>query len=555
MRKEILRFVKATFPLVAVFLSTTFIHSQPVIAYQSVVTGVSQPMEVVTAPGDATGRLFIASKDGVIRIWNGSSLLTFLDISALVEDTDEHGLLSMAFHPNYANNGFFYVYHNNNAGNIVVARYFSTPGSNTANPASRVEIFNETKPFTNHNGAHLQFRVETGVNYLYFATGDGGSGNDPNRLSQNPSSPLGKMIRMNVDLPTPVPEIWAWGLRNPFRWSFDRATGDMWIGDVGQGLREEVHYRAGGTFGANYGWPCFEGTLVNAAGQSGSQCDTVNAVDVPPVFEYPNPTSGPSSVVGGYVYRGTEFPTLQGYYLVTDFYLNTLWLISPNGSGGWNVSSPQTMPVGAGNIASFSESADGSTLYAVSLSANTIFKVIVSVPLPLSLVRFWGTARTGVNELKWTTGSEVDISKYSVEFSSDGRTYQSAGDVTASYPSGGSYTFNHNINSTGATFYRLRIEETNGRFYHSPVIRLGAADRGKVQVYPTVVTNNNVNVITSDPAERITIFNTEGKQVFQKALNGQDGYFQLNLPALTKGMYYVRIMGKEFAVTEKIVIQ
>ncbi|HEX2627965.1 MAG TPA: PQQ-dependent sugar dehydrogenase, partial [Chitinophagaceae bacterium] len=115
MRKEILRYVKATFPLITLFL-TTPLQSQPTIAYQSVVSGVSQPIEVVTAPGDATGRLFIVGKAGVISIWNGTALSTFLDISALVEDTGEHGLLSMAFHPNYASNGFFYVYHNNNAG-------------------------------------------------------------------------------------------------------------------------------------------------------------------------------------------------------------------------------------------------------------------------------------------------------------------------------------------------------------------------------------------------------------------------------------------------------
>jgi hypothetical protein len=437
-----------------------------------------------------------------------------------------------------------------------VARYFATPGSNTANAGSRTEIFNETKPFDNHNGAHLQFRVESGFNYLYFATGDGGSGNDPNRLSQNQASRLGKMIRMNVDLPLPItPQNYAWGLRNPFRWSFDRATGDMWIGDVGQGLREEVHYRAGGTFGANYGWPCFEGTLVNSAGQSGSQCDTVDAVDVPPIFEYANPASGSSSVVGGYVYRGTEFPTLQGYYIVTDFYLNTTWLIRPNGIGGWTVSPPQTMPVGVGNIASFSESADGSTLYAVSLTGDAVYKVIVSVALPLSLVRFSGKPRQGFNELKWTTDAEIDINKYIIEFSSDGRNYQSAGEILAMYPSGGSYAFNHFINVNGSLLYRLRIEETTGRFYYSPVIRLGEAEGGKVQVYPTVVTNNSVNIIASDPVERVTMFTTEGRQVMSKVMNGQDGYFPVNLPALSKGMYYLKIEGKDFSTTEKIFIQ
>jgi glucose/arabinose dehydrogenase len=555
MRKEILHLVKATFPLIALLLSTTCIQSQPTIGYQPVITGLSAPMEVVTAPGDATGRLFIVEKAGNIRVWNGTTVLAtpFLNITGIVEDGGEQGLLSMAFHPDYATNGFFYVYHNNNSGNVTVARYFATPGSNTANAGSRVEIFNASKPFTNHNGAHLQFKVTGGINYLYFATGDGGDGNDPQRNAQNPSSMLGKMIRLNVDLPVPItPEIWAWGLRNPFRWSFDRATGDMWIGDVGQGLREEVHFRAAGSFGANYGWPCFEGTLVNSAGQSGSQCDTVTTAHVAPIFEYPNPASGASSVVGGYVYRGTEYPMLTGYYIVADFYSGTVWVIQPNPSGGWIVSPPQ--PGLTANISSFSETNDGSTLYAVALTAGTVSKVVAAIPTPLTLLRFSGKNLGAHNELKWVTGSEIDIDKYVIEYSSNGRSYQAAGELPALYPSGGTYQFNHTI-SSGALFYRLRIIETDGRSYYSPVIRLGGTDKGKVQVYPTLVTNSTVNIVAAEPVQQITLFNVEGRQVMSKTMNGQDGYFQLNIPVLNKGMYYLRIQGQNNATTEKLIIQ
>src|SRR5262249_9273254 len=144
--------------------------------------GLSSPMEVVSAPGDPANRFFVVEKSGTIRIWNGTTLLAtpFLDISGIVIDDGEHGLLSMAFHPQYQTNGFFFVYYNNGAGNVVVARYSVSGNPNVANAGSATPLISIPKPFTNHNGGHLQFRVESGVNYLYFATGDGGSGNDPN---------------------------------------------------------------------------------------------------------------------------------------------------------------------------------------------------------------------------------------------------------------------------------------------------------------------------------------------------------------------------------------
>jgi glucose/arabinose dehydrogenase len=458
------------FPLL--FIHTT-LNAQPVIGYQPLITGLNQPMEVVTAPGDATGRLFIVGKTGVIRVWNGTTLLPtpFLDISSIVEDTDEHGMLSMAFHPQYQTNGFFYVFFNNNAGNIVINRYFATPGSNTANAGSAVEFFNVSKPFSNHNGCHLQFRVISGTNWLYFATGDGGSGNDPGRRAQNQSSLLGKMLRMNVDLVTPVPEIWAWGLRNPFRWSFDRANGDIWIGDVGQGLREEVNRRPGGTFGANYGWPCFEATLTNAAGQSGSQCDTVAPVHVAPVLEYNNPTvpNDPSSVVGGFVYRGTEYPGLVGYYMAVDFYSGNLYLIAPGGSTSMQPGLPS-------NISSISETNDGSTLYVTSLGDGTVSKLTQAIPTPVTLLNFSGNVFTGYNELKWTAAAERDIQKYIIEYSGNARDYLSAGEIIARNNDGGRYSFQHLFLNTSETFYRLKIIEAGGHFTYSPIISLGKAN-------------------------------------------------------------------------------
>src|SRR5690606_3653196 len=216
------------------------------------------------------------------------------------------------------------------------------------------------KSFSNHNVWHLHFQTEEGINYLYFATGDGGGANDPDNNAQNPASLLGKMIRMNVDATPVTTELWAIGLRNPFRWSFDRSTGDVWIGDVGQGKKEEVNFRETGSSGANYGWRCYEGTVQNT--DVDPVCDPPGKVI--PVFEYDNPEDG-SSVVGGYVYRGDEFATLQGYYFVTDYYSGTVWTIRRDGNGNFNVIN--TQPALKTGISSISEVQDG-TLYAAALT-------------------------------------------------------------------------------------------------------------------------------------------------------------------------------------------
>jgi hypothetical protein len=279
----------------------------------------------------------------------------------------------------------------------------------------------------------------------------------------------------------------------------------------------------------------------------------VTPVQIPPIFEYDNPPTGASSVVGGYVYRGTEYPWLQGYYMVADFYSGTAWVIRPNTPTGWIVSPPQ---VGlTANISSFSETNDGSTIYAVALGAGTISKVVAAIPVPFTLLRFSGKKWSSYNELKWTTGSEVNIDKYIIEYSSNGRDFQPAGELPAAYPSGGSYAFSHTVSSSSALFYRLHVVETDGRFYYSPVIRLGATDGRNVQVYPTIVTNNTVNVVANEKIETIILFTSDGRQVMQKAMNGQDGYFPVNLPVLAKGMYYLRVEGRGFVQTEKIIIQ
>lgn len=542
--------------LFATFIITLQVQAQPDVQYQPLIpasAGLAAPMEVVTAPGDNT-RLFIVEKAGRIMIWDGDEVLAtpFLNITGIVADDGERGLLSLAFHPQYQSNGYFFVYYNNNSGNIVVARYQVSANPDVANPTATTgsPLISIPKNFSNHNGGHLQFRTEGGTPYLYFATGDGGSGNDPDYNAQNPASWLGKMIRVNVDVVPFVPERWGWGLRNPFRWSFDRTTGDMWIGDVGQDSKEEINFRAGGTWGANYGWVCVEGTENNSSAPvSNAICDTVRAVDLLPIFDYDNPVEG-QSVVGGYVYRGSEFADLQGYYLATDYYSGRLWRIRPAGGGTWDISVKTGMATG---ISSISEGNDG-TLYAVSLNTGAIFKIVTPIVTPVRLITFAGKQWTGYNELKWSV-EESNISRYVVEYSLDGRTYTDAGEVTpVNNPGRNNYTYRHQYTSAAPVYYRLRMEE-NSAVKYSPVIVIRSDKLGDVRVYPATISNGIININSPRPVNTVQLASADGRVIMTKQLNGTEGYFILQAPSVNKGVYFVVIIGSDFRQTEKVIFQ
>jgi glucose/arabinose dehydrogenase len=318
-------------------------NGQPVIAYNSVITGLSQPVDIVNA-GDGTNRIFVVEQGGVIKVYNSSftSLGTFLTVTG-INTGGEEGLLSMAFHPNYENNNFFWVYYTNSSGNLEVSRYKVSAGNaNLADASSKQVVLTIQHPGqSNHNGGKLNFGSD---GYLYLATGDGGGSGDPGNNAQNGNSLLGKMLRINVSISETGPlysvpvdnpyvsdanvldEIWAIGLRNPFRWSFDRSNGAMWIGDVGQGQKEEVNYRsAAQSAGTNYGWRCYEGTLAFNTNGCLSASNYTN-----PVYEYNNlqGSNTPASVIGGYVYRGATHPSMQGYYFAADVYTGNLYKIN-----------------------------------------------------------------------------------------------------------------------------------------------------------------------------------------------------------------------------------
>ncbi len=284
----------------------------------------------VTHAGDGSGRLFVVEKAGTIRTVRGGVVepQPFLDVSAVAGSRgNEQGLLGLAFHPRFEENGRLFVAYTAKDGANSVAEYHVPAGSTRANPATARVIFSIPDDRANHNGGMLAFGPD---GYLYFGTGDGGGAGDTRGNGQSLTTLLGKILRLGVDLGTAPyaiprdnpfaargdarPEIWAYGLRNPWRFSFDRATGDLWIGDVGQDALEEVDFQvASSKGGENYGWNVME---ASACFKPATGCD--RGGKVLPVFEYSH-DGGACSVTGGYVYRGAKLPALQGAYLFIDY--------------------------------------------------------------------------------------------------------------------------------------------------------------------------------------------------------------------------------------------
>lgn len=311
--------------------------AEPLATVEQIASGLDSPVSITHA-GDA--RLFITLQRGQVVIRDGAGILPepFLDIRDLVSNGGERGLLSIAFHPRYAENGLFFVNYTNNAGHTVIARYRVSTDPNRADHASGRQLLVIEQPFSNHNGGQMQFGPD---GYLYIGMGDGGAGGDPGNRAQSLNTLLGKMLRIDVDAETYAippsnpfvnntaarPEIWASGLRNPWRFSFDRASGDLWIADVGQGDWEEVNFQAATSIGGeNYGWRRMEGTHCFSPPSGCNPGDLVL-----PVIEY-NHSGGACSVTGGYVYRGASSPRLQGMYIYGDYCNGRIWGATRNGA-------------------------------------------------------------------------------------------------------------------------------------------------------------------------------------------------------------------------------
>ena len=377
--------VKAWGPtqLFVFFIFSTFSLAQT-ISLQSFATGFSSPVEITHA-GDS--RLFVVEQGGLIKILNANGTVNttpFLDLSGLIGTGGERGLLGLAFHPDYSSNGYFFVNYTNASGNTVIARYsVYAANPNAANPSGTI-LMTINQPYSNHNGGSIKFGPE---GYLYIGMGDGGSGGDPDGYAQNttidvanPSRVfLGKMLRIDVNattapfytIPATNPyvgqtgkeEIWALGLRNPWKFSFDSVTGDLWIADVGQGAHEEVNKTITPLPNdLNYGWRCYEGnTSYNTSG-----CPAASALDFPIVDV--NHSTGACSITGGYVYNGVMYPNLQGKYLFTDYCDSRIGIVTSTGALSY------TSPFSGNNFVTFGEDLN-KELYIAAINNGTIYKI------------------------------------------------------------------------------------------------------------------------------------------------------------------------------------
>ncbi|HEU5169938.1 MAG TPA: PQQ-dependent sugar dehydrogenase [Gemmatimonadales bacterium] len=352
------------------------------LALEPVATGLQFPVDLTSPPGD--DRLFVVEKGGRIRIVRDGTILpaAFLDLSGQVSTGSEQGLLGLAFDPAYATNGRFVLNYTDPNGDTRISALRVSADPDLADAASEQVLLAVDQPFSNHNGGQVAFGPD---GYLYVALGDGGDGGDPFGNGQSLATLLGKLLRIDLSAtPYAIPadnpfaaaagpatrgEIWAYGLRNPWRFSFDRLTGDLYIGDVGQNRYEEIDVSpagAGAGRGANYGWNLLEGLHCYP---SGDGCDRTGLV--PPVLEYDHGNG--CSVTGGYVYRGAALPALQGTYFYSDFCSG--WIRSFRFANGgatdlqqWDDLDP------AGQVTSFGQDARGE-LYVLT-AAGTVYRIV-----------------------------------------------------------------------------------------------------------------------------------------------------------------------------------
>ena len=342
-------------------------------------TGLTGPI-AVTHAGDGSDRLFVAEQGGRILAFDarGKEPVEFLDLSELTAPGGEQGLLGLAFHPDYETNGRLFVNYTDLEGDTVIAEYRAAdPDDRSADPSTEQVLLRIDQPFTNHNGGHLAFGPD---GYLYIAVGDGGGAGDPEDNSQDLGTLLGKILRIDVDKGSPYgipkdnpfagdpdakPEIWAYGLRNPWRFSFDRETKEIWIGDVGQTALEEIDRAEGDAGGLNFGWDDMEGSACYEPASDCTQDDRVV-----PITEYSHDLG--CSITGGYVYRGSEERGLAGGYFFGDYCSGTIWAVPADAETGTR---PFEMLQTESAISSFGEDEAGE-LYVTDLAGGSVFRLV-----------------------------------------------------------------------------------------------------------------------------------------------------------------------------------
>lgn len=553
------RSIRALSLLLISLLASLSIQAQPSINLLEVVGGFSGPVEITTTGVAGDQRLFVVEQEGRIRITTPSGITNpspFLDISEPVNSfANEQGLLGLAFHPDYVTNGHFFVNYTRSDDATVISRFtVDAADPDLADASSEVVFMTIPQPYTNHNGGCLRFGPD---GYLYIGTGDGGFFGDPGNRSQSPTQLLGKMLRIDVDGPTysipadnpwagsadTLPEIWQFGLRNPWKYTFDRETGDLWIADVGQNAWEEIDFQpASSAGGENWGWRCYEGDVIfNASG-----CGGVSEYDFP-AFVYDH-FSGGLSVTGGFVYRGELNHQLVGHYVFADYVTGRWWSMKWNEcSNDWDV-----FPQGVvqSDISTFGEDADGE-LYVGDLQTGGIYRVLEECSVnPVPLVDVDGTSFDGVL-LDLFTDSVTGATYNWYEASDD--------DFCSAVDRG----INSHLleDAIEGQWYWVEVTYSDGCVilsdgYPAPLFE-GLANLEQVAV--EVAPNPVKDVLQIDVAEfagqavGVLLVDIAGRAVISELHIGPN--FQLNVSELPEAVYFLAISSDDKVAIQKVVVQ
>ena len=522
------------------------------LTFSELAKGFEQPVGLENA-GD--GRLFVLEQPGVIRIVDtaGNKLAKpFLDITDRVLDRgNEQGLLGLAFHPEFKENGLFYLNYTKSGGATVVSQFSLSSSDDEADPGSEKVLLEIDQPYANHNGGCIAFGPD---GCLYIGMGDGGWAGDPKQAGQDKKALLGKILRIDVQengtYKIPVdnpfsgnsdysPEIWAMGVRNPWRFSFDAFNGDMWMADVGQDKWEEVNYQAGSSIGGeNYGWRCKEGDHNYRPNECSSSDDLVD-----PVFEYSNDNTHGCSITGGYVYRGSKYKSLFGKYIVTDYCSGNIWTIDMSGD------EPVTTLLGRytrNNYSSFGTDADGE-LYLCERETGKIIKIHVDECKPVA--HFYGIDNTVI----WTENKELKAgsgSNLSYEwFLNNEKLPASANSLVPAET--GTYkcivTNQRGCKDTIEVFIEKIISNTR------EVDALSEAE-----LFPNPA-NQSVRIkIPEDwpEVDRIELTDLNGKRVIlNKPKTGSLDYIDMSLGGVSNGNYLIQVYAGQFVWNQKLTVK
>lgn len=552
--------------LISVFLSL-YLSGQ--ITYTQKKSGLGTITDITHA-GDGSQRIFVANKTGIITILdnNYNTMGTLLNLTGLLNLTSEMGLLGLAFHPNFSTNGYFFVNYNPiGTRHTRISRFTaSMPSSNaTVSLATEKIIISITDAANNnHKAGDLVFGAD---GFLYIATGDGGGGGDPQGSGQSGTTLLGKILRININTTEPytIPptnpfisnaairdEIWDYGLRNPWRISFDKTTNDLWIADVGQNAREEINFEAAGTGGFNYGWNCREGLI----GFSGS-CQN-NAGFQDPIFDYlrcndpcPSPGFG-RSVTGGFVYRGTTVPAnaaLRGYYIFSDYISKHAWIIKNTTSSGFRgaLDVKTIANLTPSGITSFGEIENGEIL--AGQDNGNLGIISASRALSVRLTRFTGNVISNGNiKLDWNTASESNTLQYEIEKSKNGKDFTKLMTIQAeNISTGHDYSYLDTKPFINDSYYRLKIIDIDQVFEYSDVVKITNV-KANTLYYDHINKNVHLNVDVSSPVNEIKFFSIDGKMV--KRLKPNENV--IPIADLSSGIYIMQLTLSAENIVKKI---